>query len=113
MPGCNCPHWSEIFRLGDSYSLPGGGLFLLKEWARKLWLASLVLLFVVTLYWLVIDCYMGSMLEPDNVIGYPISFALIIGLWLYLTRDQTKQLLQRSALTAQSADDIRPTEETT
>lgn len=95
--------------IGFLATISGVGLFLLKEWARKLWLASLVLLFVVTLYSLVIDCYQGRMLELDNVIGYPMSFALIIGLWLYLTRDQTKHLLQRRMLMAQNVDDIRPT----
>ena len=81
--------------IGSLATISGVGLFLLKEWARKLWLASLVLLSVVTLYWLLIDGYQGRLLEPDNLIGYPISFALIIGLWLYLTRDHTKHLLQR------------------
>jgi len=95
--------------IGLLATISGVGLFLLKEWARKLWLASLVLLFVVTLYWFLIDCFRGRLLELDNLIGYPVSFALIIGLWLYLTRYQTKQLLKRSAVMSQSADDTHPT----
>lgn len=81
--------------IGFLATISGVGSFLLKEWARKLWLASLVLLFFVALYWLVIDSYMRRLLEPDNLIGYPISFGLIISQWLYLTRDQTKHLLKR------------------
>ena len=81
--------------IGCLATISAVGLFLLKEWARKLWLASLVLLFFVSLYWLIMDCYLRRMLEPANVIGYPITFALIIGMWLYLTRDQTRHLLQR------------------
>jgi len=82
--------------IGALATISGVGLFVLKEWARKLWLALSVLLFVVTFYWFLIDAYQGRMLEPDNLIGYPLSFGLIIGLWLYLTRDQTKRLLQRT-----------------
>jgi len=84
-----------------------------------------MLLFVVSLYWLIIDCYLRRMLEPDNVIGYPISFGLIIGLWLYLTRE-TRQSICCSArclsfqdpdnyefrFMTQIVDDIRPTEGT-
>jgi hypothetical protein len=73
----------------------GVGLFLFMEWARKLWLASLVLLSFVTLYWFAIDCYQGRFLEPDNLIGYPISFMLIGGMWFYLTRRKTKILFER------------------
>ena len=66
------------------------GLFLLKEWALKLWLGVLVLFAVVTLYWFVGDAYQGRMLDLDNLIGYPILALLIIGMWLYFTRQKTK-----------------------
>jgi len=66
------------------------GLFLLKEWARKLWLGVLVLFAVATLYWFLGDVYHGRMLELDNLIGYPILAVLIIGMWLYFTRPKTK-----------------------
>ena len=68
----------------------GAGLFLLKEWARKLWLALLVLFAVVTLYWFAGDAYQGRMLWPSNLIGYPISGMLIAGMWLFFTREKIK-----------------------
>ena len=66
------------------------GLFLLKEWARKLWLGVLVIFAVATLYWLLGDVYQGRMLNLDNLIGYPLLAALIIGMWLYFTRQKTR-----------------------
>jgi hypothetical protein len=83
--------------IGLLSTISGLGLFLLKEWARKLWLASLMLLSIITLYWFAFDCYLGRLLEPENLIGYPITFVLIISMWLYLTRQKTKHLLRRRA----------------
>ena len=68
----------------------GAGLFLLKEWARKLWLGVLVLFAIATLYWFLGDVYQGRMLDLDNLIGYPILAMLIIGMWVYFTRKKTR-----------------------
>ncbi len=72
--------------LGLLTMVSGVGLFLLKEWARKLWLTLLVLFAVVTFYWFLGDAYQGRMLNLDNLIGYPISAVLIIGMWVYFIR---------------------------
>lgn len=66
------------------------GLFLLKEWARRLWLALLVVFAVASLYWFVGDCFGGRMLDLDNLIGYPIIGLLIPLMWIYFTRQKTR-----------------------
>jgi hypothetical protein len=76
--------------LGLLSMISGVGLFLLKEWARKLWLAVLILFAGATLYWFAGDLLQGRMLRPSNLIGYPILAVLIVGMWLYFTRQQTK-----------------------
>lgn len=64
------------------------GLFLLKEWARKLWLGLLVLMAAISLYWFADEYRRGVLLEPQNLIGYPIIAVLIIAMWLYFTRQK-------------------------
>lgn len=76
--------------LGLLSMISGVGLFLLKEWARILWLGLLVLFAVCNFYWFIGDAYQGRMLEPSNLIGYPVSFALIIAMWFYFTRQKTR-----------------------
>lgn len=76
--------------LGSLTMVSGVGLFLLKDWARKLWLNLLIIFAVVSLYWLAGDCYQGQLLLPENLIGYPITGVLILGMWLYFTRQKTK-----------------------
>ena len=66
------------------------GLFQLKEWARRLWLGLLVVFAVASLYWFAGDCYQGRLLELDNLIGYPITALLIFGMWIYFTRQKTR-----------------------
>ena len=77
--------------LGLLTMVSGVGLFLLKEWARKLWLGVLVLFAVASLYWFLGDVYQGRMLDLDNLIGYPILAVLIIGMWLYFTRPKSRK----------------------
>ena len=77
--------------LGLLTMVSGVGLFLLKEWARKLWLGVLVLFAVATLYWFLGDVYQGRMLDLDNLIGYPLLAVLIIGMWLYFTRQKSRK----------------------
>ena len=90
-------HSIWLIGIGLLSTISGAGLFLRREWARKLSLALLILLSVVTLYWFAFECYQGRLLEPENLIGYPIFLVLVIGIWLYLTRQKTKQLLRPAA----------------
>jgi hypothetical protein len=76
--------------LGLLTMVSGVGLFLLKEWARKLWLTLLVLFAVVTFYWFLGDAYQGRILNLDNLTGYPVSAVLIIGMWVYFIRIPTR-----------------------
>ena len=68
------------------------GLFLRKEWARKLWLASLILLAGISLYWFVDEYRRDILLRPENMIGYPLIALIILAMWFYLTRQKTKGL---------------------
>jgi hypothetical protein len=70
------------------------GLFLVKDWARKLWLGVLILLAVISLYWLA-GKYLQGLLRGEDVIGYLIIGVIIIATWLYLTREKTKQFFRR------------------
>src|SRR4030095_4024622 len=70
------------------------GLFLVKDWARKLWLGVLILLAVISLYWLAGE-YLQGLLRGEDVIGYLIIGVIIIATWLYLTREKTKQFFRR------------------
>ena len=72
------------------------GLFLRKEWARKLWLASLILLAGISWYWFVDEVRGGVLLRPENVIGYPLIALLIVSMWFYLTRQKTKALFRNA-----------------
>lgn len=83
-------HSILLLAIGALSMVSGVGLFLLKEWARKLWLGMLVLLAVVSIYWFASDWYEGYILEPENVIGYPIIAVLMFGMWVYFTRPATK-----------------------
>ena len=75
----------------------GIGLFLLKNWARQLWLGVLILLAGINLYWLVSE-YQRDILGAGDLIGYFIVGVVIAGMWFYLNKPQTKSLLQRSAV---------------
>jgi hypothetical protein len=70
------------------------GLFLVKDWARKLWLGVLILLAVISLYWLAGE-YLQGLLRGEDVIGYLIIGVIIIAMWLYFTREKTKQFFRR------------------
>jgi hypothetical protein len=70
------------------------GLFLVKDWARKLWLGVLILLAVISLYWLAGE-YLQGLLRGEDVIGYLIIGVIIIAMWLYFTREKTKRFFRR------------------
>lgn len=71
------------------------GLFLLKEWARRLWLAVLILLAGINVYWFA-NAFLHGPLRMEDVIGYPILGVVLITLWLYFTRPHTKDYFRRS-----------------
>jgi hypothetical protein len=75
----------------------GVGLFLLKNWARLMWLGMLVLLAVMNLYWLVSE-YRRDTLGVGNFLVYFVIGAVIIGMWLYFNNHKTKNLFQRSVV---------------
>jgi len=75
----------------------GIGLFLLKNWARQLWLGVLILLAGINLYWLGSE-YQRDILGAGDLIGYFIFGVITVGMWLYFNKPKTKRLLQRSVV---------------
>ena len=75
--------------------ISGVGLFLLKNWARLLWLGVLILLAGINLYWLV-SYYQRDILRVGDLIGYFIVGVMIVYMWLYFNKLQTKSLFHNS-----------------
>lgn len=75
----------------------GVGLFLLKNWARLLWLGMLFLLAVMNFYWLVSE-YWRHTLGVGSFLGYFVIGAVIVSMWLYFNNHKTKKLFQRSIM---------------
>jgi hypothetical protein len=67
----------------------GVGLFLLKNWARILWLGVLILLAVMNLYWLISE-YRRDTFDAGNFVVYSVIGIVIIGMWLYFNNRKTK-----------------------
>jgi hypothetical protein len=93
--------YSEIFNHSIAYAVIGlasivsaAGLFFLKEWARKLWLGLLILMAAGTVYWFIGDYNKGLLSRIDSVVGYPLTIIFLIGMWLYFTRESTKDYFQ-------------------
>jgi len=75
--------------------ISGVGLFLLKNWARILWLGVLILLAGINLYWLMSE-YQRDILHAGDLIGYFIVGVMIVFMWLYFNKLQTKSLFYNS-----------------
>lgn len=72
------------------------GLFLRREWARKLWLGVLFLLVASSLHFIVTDYHRGLLFRTENLIGYPIVATFIGGMWFYFTQQKTRDLFRRT-----------------
>jgi 1,4-dihydroxy-2-naphthoate octaprenyltransferase len=67
----------------------GVGIFFLKNWARLLWLGALILLAGINLYSLLSE-YRRDILGTGDIIGYFIIGVVIVFMWIYFRRLQTK-----------------------
>jgi hypothetical protein len=71
--------------------ISGIGLFLLKNWARQLWLGVLVLLTGICFYWLVSNFQRGF-LDIWDLIGYLFFGIIIAAMFIFLNKLQIKEL---------------------
>ena len=95
--------YSEFFYSSIAYASIGlasmvsaAGLFWLKEWGRRLWLGLLIFMAVGTVYWLVFEYSNGLLWRTENAIGYPVIALFVGGMWVYFTRDKTKDRFRRA-----------------
>ena len=85
--------WYAIIGLLSLVS--GVGLFLARNWARQLWLGVLILIAGIHIYWLVSE-YQRDILDVGSFIGYFVVGVLVVAMWLYLNKQQTKNLFHRA-----------------
>lgn len=78
--------WYSI--IGFFLIVSGIGLFLLKNWARQLWLGVLILSAGISFYWSGSD-YKKRFLAIPDLFGYFIIGVLIATKWFYLNKSQT------------------------
>lgn len=83
--------WYAIIGLLSLVS--GVGLFLVKNWARQLWLGTLILIAGIHICWLVSE-YQRDILDVGSFTGYFIVGILIVAMWLFLNKKQTKNLFR-------------------
>src|SRR6267142_417379 len=63
----------------------GLGLLWRKEWARKTWLATTILVGVIHLYWLVVE-YRKGLTDRGSLVGVTIVGLVIATSWLFLSK---------------------------
>jgi hypothetical protein len=81
--------WYAVIGLLSAIS--GIGIYLLKNWARQLWLGILLVLAGVSFYWLASE-YQKGILDAADLIGYLVIGILLAAMWFYFTRSKTRSL---------------------
>lgn len=72
--------------------LVGTGLFLAKEWARKLWLGLVSVLLILHLMRLILDYRVGNFVLVERIIEVLLIGALALLSWLWLQRRSNGEL---------------------
>jgi len=78
--------------IASTFLVSGIGLFGFKEWARKLWLASISNALIFQGFWMFSD---GQILLP-KILGWPDFYSTLVFFvlsWVYFTRSRVRNIL--------------------
>lgn len=76
--------------IGLAATISGSGMFFKRNWARILWIGTIILMSVWSAYALVMN-FVNQMVDVNRLAGYTITATVFVSLLYYYLRKETKR----------------------
>ena len=90
-------HYAWLAIIGLLSLVSGIGMFLLKNWARRLWIGMIILLAGIHLEGL-ISGIRNENLSPIDLPYFFVAGVVLFSMWFYLIKPRTKSLFQKNGV---------------